>query len=63
MSDYEMADCLSNLLHLNNQSTDLFDTMNAEDACNTLISPFHLLCSRTTFSVQVNLLRINCPNK
>ena len=39
ISDYEMADCLSNLLHLNNQSTDLFDTMNAEDACNTDISP------------------------
>ena len=38
MSDYEMADCLSNLLHLNNQSTDLFKTMNAEDACNTTTS-------------------------
>ena len=38
MSDYEMADSLSNLLHLNNQSTDLFDTMNAEDACKIIIS-------------------------
>ncbi|CAF0866926.1 unnamed protein product [Rotaria sordida] len=33
MNDYEMADCLSNLLHLNNESTEMFDTMNAEDAC------------------------------
>ncbi|CAF2834945.1 unnamed protein product [Rotaria sp. Silwood2] len=32
MSDYEMADCLANLLHLNNESTEMFDTMNAEDA-------------------------------
>ena len=40
MSDYEMADSLSNLLHLNNQSTDLFDTMNAEDAWKDN-PPFH----------------------
>jgi hypothetical protein len=33
MNDYEMADCLANLLNLNNESTELFDTMNAEDAC------------------------------
>ncbi|CAF4217961.1 unnamed protein product [Rotaria magnacalcarata] len=33
INDYEMADCLSNLLHLNNESTEMFDTMNAEDAC------------------------------
>jgi len=28
-----MADCLANLLNLNNQTTEMFDTMNAEDAC------------------------------
>jgi len=33
MNDYEMADCLANLLNLNNESTEMFDTMNAEDAC------------------------------
>ena len=33
MNDYEMADCLSNLLHLSNESIEMFDTMNAEDAC------------------------------
>jgi hypothetical protein len=33
MNDYEMADCLANLLNLNNESIELFDTMNAEDAC------------------------------
>ena len=33
MNEYEMADCLSNLLHLNNSSEDLFDTMNSDDAC------------------------------
>lgn len=33
INDYEMADCLSNLLHLNNESSEMFDTMNAEDAC------------------------------
>ena len=37
MSDYEMADCLANLLHLNNQSNDMFETMNAEDACNNFL--------------------------
>ena len=33
MNDYEMADCLANLLNLNNETTEMFDTMNAEDAC------------------------------
>jgi hypothetical protein len=28
-----MADCLANLLHLNNETTEMFDTMNADDAC------------------------------
>jgi hypothetical protein len=28
-----MADCLANLLNLNNQTKEMFDTMNAEDAC------------------------------
>lgn len=32
MSDYEMAECLANLLNLNNQSNEMFETMNAEDA-------------------------------
>jgi hypothetical protein len=32
-----MADCLANLLNLNNQSNELFDTMNAEDACKFLV--------------------------
>lgn len=36
MNDYEMADCLSNLLQINNATADLFETMNAEDACNSL---------------------------
>ncbi|CAF3738597.1 unnamed protein product [Rotaria sp. Silwood1] len=33
MNNYEMADCLSNLCHLNSVSTEMFDTMNAYDAC------------------------------
>ncbi len=32
MNDYEMADCLSNLLNLNNESNEMFETMNSEDA-------------------------------
>jgi len=28
-----MADCLANLLNLSNQTTEMFETMNAEDAC------------------------------
>lgn len=32
MSDYEMAECLANLLNLNNQSNEMFETMSAEDA-------------------------------
>lgn len=64
MSDYEMADCLSNLLHLNNQSTDLFDTMNAEDACNFLFFSTTRSIALSLFSFdQANSLRINYPNK
>ncbi|UJR34201.1 hypothetical protein I4U23_021607 [Adineta vaga] len=33
INDYEMAECLANLLNLNNETTDIFDTMNADDAC------------------------------
>jgi hypothetical protein len=40
MTDYEMADCLANLLHLNNESTEMFDTMNAEDACELSLVSF-----------------------
>lgn len=37
MNDYEMADCLANLLNLNNETTEIFDTMNAEDACKFIL--------------------------
>ncbi|CAF5024421.1 unnamed protein product [Rotaria sp. Silwood1] len=40
MNDYEMADCLGNLLHLHNESTEMFDTMNVEDACQFIGNPF-----------------------
>ena len=33
INDYEMAECLANLLNLNNETTEMFDTMNADDAC------------------------------
>ena len=61
MSDYEMADSLSNLLHLNNQSTDLFDTMNAEDACKIIISC--LVKYTSVVCSGVNSSRINYRNK
>lgn len=37
MNDYEMADCLANLLNLNSEATEIFDTMNAEDACMLIL--------------------------
>jgi len=30
-----MAECLANLFSLNNQTTDMFETMTAEDACKS----------------------------
>ncbi|CAF0765825.1 unnamed protein product [Adineta steineri] len=33
INDYEMAECLANLLNLNHETTEMFDTMNADDAC------------------------------
>lgn len=44
MNDYEMADCLANLLNLNNENNDLFQTMNAEDACKN-----HFLSNDSSF--------------
>ena len=32
LSDYEMADCLSNLLQIPNASTEMFDVITADDA-------------------------------
>ena len=38
LSDYDMADCLSNLLQISNGSTDMFDLITADDAGTPTLS-------------------------
>jgi hypothetical protein len=62
ISDYEMADCLSNLLHADEPAaTDVLETMDADDACTISIVSF---TDRRTFSFfQADSSAVNCPNK